>query len=61
MKPRNQPYAPKWEQAPKWGQEEIKKRYNIPKHNVIKINILIKTVLNVSNMHLMNFINIRPG
>jgi hypothetical protein len=21
---RNQPYAPKWEQAPKWGQEEKK-------------------------------------
>jgi UTP:GlnB (protein PII) uridylyltransferase len=22
---RNQAYAPKWEQAPKWGQEEVKK------------------------------------
>jgi hypothetical protein len=22
---RNEPYAPKWEQAPKWRQEEVKK------------------------------------
>jgi hypothetical protein len=28
-KPRNQPYAPKWEQAPEWEQEEEKKKEEV--------------------------------
>jgi hypothetical protein len=26
---RNQPYSPKWEQAPKWGQEEVKEKLQV--------------------------------
>jgi hypothetical protein len=26
---KNQPYAPKWEQAPKWEKEEVKRNINV--------------------------------